>query len=315
MASLYFALAYWRYKQHQNDLILYGNVDIRQVDLGFRVSGRIAKVLFEEGDLVKPGDVVAVLDKASYEASLAAAMAQLLQAEENFAKLKHGNRPQEIEEARATVREQQATLENAEIIFKRQSEQVKIGSTSQQAYDDALTEKIKAGANLKSAQEALSLAIEGFRKEDIGAGRAAMETAMAQLESAKINLNDTEIISPSEGTILTRVREPGSIVAPGSVVYTLSLRNPVWVRAYISEPNLGRIKPGMKALVTTDTNQDKPFKGHIGFISPQAEFTPKTVETPELRTDLVYRLRIVVEDPKGQLRQGMPVTINIKIME
>lgn len=311
MGGIYFALTYWR-KKNQGDLVLYGNVDIRQVDLGFRVSGRIAKVLFEEGDDVKTGDIVAILDKAPYEASLAAAQAQLVQAEENFAKLRHGNRPQEIEEARATVNEQQAILENAQATFKRQSEQMKVGSTSQQAYDDALAQKIKAEALLKSAKEGLNLAEEGFRKEDIGAGHAAMETAKAQLESAKINLNDTEILSPSNGIILTRVREPGSIVAPESVVYTLSLHNPVWVRAYVSEPDLGRIKPGMKALVTTDTHPDKPFKGQIGFISPQAEFTPKTVETPELRTDLVFRLRIVMEDPKGQLRQGMPVTVTIK---
>ena len=104
-------------------------------------------------------------------------------------------------------------------------------------------------------------------------------------------------------------------MAPGSVIYTLSLQKPVWVRAYVSEPNLGRIKPGMEAFITTDTHTDKPFIGHIGFISPQAEFTPKTVETPELRTDLVYQLRIIIEDPKGQLRQGMPVTVKIKTIE
>lgn len=291
--------------------MLSGNVDIRQVDLGFRVSGRLAKMLFEEGDEVKTGDLLAVLDKAPYEASLAIAQGQLLQAEANYAKLVHGSRPQEIEEARALAREQQAAFENADTTFTRQRNQLKVGSTSQQAYDDALKQRRETEALLKNALEALSLAEEGFRQEDIDAGRAARETAKAQLQSAKIDLQDTEIHSPSDGIILTRVREPGAIVAPQSIVCSLTLHKPVWIRAYVSEPNLGRLKPGMKVLVFTDTNPDKPFTGQIGFISPQAEFTPKTVETTELRTDLVYRLRILVEDPKGDLRQGMPVTVKI----
>lgn len=312
LGILYYAYTFWRSNHARDQFVIYGNVDIRQVDLGFRVSGRLARMVFEEGDEVKTGDLVAVLDKAPYEAALAAAQAQMLQAQANYDKLMHGNRPQEIEEARASVNEKQATFENAELLYKRQKEQIKVGSTSQQAHDDALARKIEAEASLKSAKEALNLAEEGFRNEDIAAGKAALETAKAQLESAKINLEDTEILSPSDGIMLTRVREPGAIVAPLSVVYTLSLHKPVWIRAYVSEPYLGRIKPGMEGLITTDTNPDKPFKAQIGFISPQAEFTPKTVETPELRTDLVYRLRLLTDDPDGKLRQGMPVTVTIK---
>jgi HlyD family secretion protein len=293
--------------------VLYGNVDIRQVDLGFRVSGRLEKMVFEEGDQVKTGDLVAVLDKAPYIADLVTAQGQLAQAEANYAKLKHGNRYQEIEEARATVNERQAALDIAEITFKRTSQQFKAGSSSQQDYDNAAAQKTEAEALLRNAQEALSLEVEGFRVEDIDAGRAAVETAKGQLETAKVNLQDTEIHAPSYGIVLTRVREPGAIVAPQSIVYTITLHKPVWIRAYVSETNLGRLKPGFEVLVFNDAHPDKPFKGQIGFISPQAEFTPKTVETTELRTDLVYRLRILADDPKGELRQGMPVTIKIKI--
>jgi len=263
--------------------------------------------------MVKTGDAVAILDKAPYEANLAVAKAQLLQAASNFAKFKHGNRPQEIEEARANVRQFQAAYDNAVTTLTRQSHELKVDATSKQAYDDALAKKLESEAQLKSAGEALNLAEEGFRLEDIDGAQAALETAKAQLTSAQINLNDTTIFSPSDGIILTRVREPGAIVDPQSIVYTLSLHKPVWVRAYVSETDLGRIKPGMEVLITTDANPDKPFKGQIGFISPQAEFTPKTVETPELRTDLVYRLRIVADDPKSELRQGMPVTIKIQL--
>lgn len=308
-------MMFLHYKEHSNHLVLYGNVDIRQVDLGFRVSGRLQKMLVEEGDQVKQGDLLAVLDKAPYEADLASAKAGLAQAEANYLKLQHGSRPQEIEEARALVREKQAAVTNADLTFARQKEQIKIGASSKQNYDDAFAQKNEAEAQLKNAQESLSLAEEGFRFEDIQAGKAAMEVAKAQLESAKINLIDTEIFSPSDGIILTRVREPGAIIAPQSIIYTLTLHKPVWIRAYVSETDLGRIKPGMEALIYTDSNPDSPFEAKIGFISPMAEFTPKTVETAELRTDLVYRLRLYVDDPTGKLRQGMPVTVKLDVKE
>lgn len=313
LAGLYFVFLYWENSKNKNTLIIYGNVDIRQVDLGFRVPGRLEKMVFEEGDEIKTGDVVAVLDKAPYEAALATAKGQLQQAAANFAKMRHGNRPQEIEEARANVKNQQATYDNAVITWQRQSAQLKVQATSQQNYDDAHAKMQESEAQLQNALEALDLAEEGFRLEDIEAAQAGMETAKAQLESAQINLKDTTIYSPSDGIILTRVREPGAIVDTQSIVYTVTLHKPVWVRAYVSETNLGRIRPGMEVNVTTDANPNQPFKGQIGFISPQAEFTPKTVETPELRTDLVYRLRITVNDPKGKLRQGMPVTVKIML--
>jgi HlyD family secretion protein len=139
--------------------------------------------------------------------------------------------------------------------------------------------------------------------------------AEARLASAETNLADTAIAAPADGVILTRIQEPGAIVAAGAPVYTLSLRNPVWVRAYVREPDLGRVHPGMRALVTTDTAPQHPYHGHIGFISPVAEFTPKTVETTALRTDLVYRLRVIVDDPDESLRQGMPVTVTLPAEE
>lgn len=311
--GVYFAISYFKKNGHKDSLTLYGNVDIRQVDLGFRVPGRIAVMAFEEGDLVKTGDLVAVLDKAPYEAALATAKGQLLQVAANYAKFRHGNRPQEIEEARAKVRELQATYDNAVITFNRQEKQLAVQATSKQNYDDAFAKKLEAEAQLKNGQEALSLAEEGFRLEDIEAAQAAMEAAKAQLETAQINLQDATIYAPSDGIMLTRAREPGAIVDPLSIVYTLSLHRPVWIRAYVSETDLGRLKLGMKAFVTTDANPDKPLPGQVGFISPQAEFTPKNVETPELRTDLVYRLRIIVDDPKSELRQGMPVTVKIQL--
>lgn len=292
-------------------LTLYGNVDIRQVDLGFRVPGRVAEMRLEEGDPVARGQVLAVLDKTPYSDQLALASAQAAQSGANLAKLQAGLRPAEVAQARALVEERKATLANADMVLSRQQELVKKNFASQQAVDSALAAKGEAEARLNSAQKALDLALEGFRAEDIAAARAAVAAAEAQRKSAETALSDTELAAPADGVILARVVEPGAIVAAGATVYTLSLKTPVWVRAYISEPNLGRIHPGLAVEVVTDTAPTKPYRGQIGFISPVAEFTPKSVETTELRSDLVYRLRIIVDTADEGLRQGMPVTVRI----
>jgi HlyD family secretion protein len=312
--------AYWFYWLRPEEtrnarLVLYGNVDIRQVDLGFRVAGRIAEMRFEEGDVVTAGQVMAVLDKRPFEDDVRLAEADVAAQTATLEKYEAGSRPAEIAQARALVAERKATLDNAVLVLKRQEELVKRGNVSQQAYDNALAQKNEAQAQLQSARAALELAVEGFRKEDIAAARANLQMAEARLASAETNLADTAIAAPADGVILTRIQEPGAIVAAGASVYTLSLRNPVWVRAYVREPDLGRVHPGMRALVTTDTAPQHPYHGHIGFISPVAEFTPKTVETTALRTDLVYRLRVIVDDPDESLRQGMPVTVTLPAEE
>lgn len=300
---------FYRENHRSQDIILHGNVDIRQVDLGFRLTGRVQEMKFEEGDKIKKGDIIASLDKTPFilEVNNLKALADVAKA--NLTKLHAGNRPQEIQEAKALVREREVSYDNAKKILERQTELVKKNYASKQEYDDAFARAKETQAQLKTAEEALKLVVEGFRSEDIAAGLAQLEAVNSQLATAQNNLNDTDILAPNDGIILTRIREPGSIVNVGAPVYTLSLINPVWIRAYTSEVNLGHLKPGMKALVYTDTFPNQPYQGQIGFISPVAEFTPKNVETKELRTDLVYRLRVIVEDKEGQLRQGMPVTV------
>lgn len=292
-------------------LVLYGNVDIRQVDLGFRVGGRIAEMRLEEGDPVSVGDVLATLDRKPFEDEVRLAEAEVAAQAATLRKFEAGSRPAEIAQARALVAERQAVLQNAILSLRRREQLVRDGHVSQQAYDDALAQKTEAEARLQSAQEALDLALEGFREEDIATARANLQTAEARLARRRTDLEDTVLLAPAGGVILSRIQEPGAIVSAGSPVYTVSLADPVWVRAYVTEPDLGRIHPGMKATVTTDSAPDRHYEGHIGFISPVAEFTPKTVETADLRTDLVYRLRVIVDDPDQGLRQGMPVTVNL----
>jgi HlyD family secretion protein len=183
----------------------------------------------------------------------------------------------------AQVRETAARLENAERSLARLGSLLQARSLAQSDYDEALTVRDEL--------------------------RARLDTAEAQRALARTSLGDAALSSPSPGTILTRVREPGSVVGAGDIVYTVSLDRPVWVRAYLDEPDLGRVRPGQRAVVTTDSGGR--YGGRVGFISPRAEFTPRTVETAVLRTDLVFRLRIVVDDPDSGLRQGMPVTVEL----
>ncbi|MCS5712360.1 secretion protein HlyD [Candidatus Berkiella aquae] len=316
IGALAIAAGYVYYTQHdhfpKDEIHLFGNVDIRQVELGFRVKGRLLKMLHEEGDYVHQGDKLALLDKEPFDIEAANQKAQLAQADANLQKLQKGNRPQEIQQAMAAVREKEASFINANRSLERQADLVRKNLASKQTYDDALTQKKETEAQLKTAKEALALATEGFRAEDIAQGIAQFDAAKARLANAELNVTDTELFAPSNGIILTRIREPGSIVEIGTPVYTLSLVNPIQVRAYITETELGKVKPGMEALIYIDAYPDTPIKGQVGFISPQAEFTPKNVETRALRTDLVYRIRIVVDDKNGVLRQGMPVSIVLK---
>lgn len=306
--------AAWLWTQRtspDDDLLrLYGNVDIREVQLAFRQPGRVAQMAFDEGDAVTAGTRMAALDAQPYHEALAAAEAAVRVAKAELDKLHHGLRPQEITQAQEALNQALAVANDAERNYRRQSDLLASGASSQRTVDAARAARDQAVANAKAAKAALSQATEGFRREDIAAGEARLDAAEAAREQAATALADTELMAPSAGTVISRVREPGSMVASQSTVYSLSLDAPVYVRAYVGEPDLGRIAPGTRVRVRSDSSE-KVYQGQIGFISPRAEFTPKTVETTDLRTDLVYRLRVVIHDADAALRQGMPVTIEV----
>jgi HlyD family secretion protein len=302
------AYMFWPRVAANGELVLYGNVDIREVQLGFRVAGRLEQMNFEEGDAVTTGTLLATLDGEPYREGLALAESRVAEAKARLAVLRTGSRPQEIQQARARVNEAEAALKNAEQEYQRQREMTGKGLSSQGLLDNTLAQRDEAAARLRASREALALAVEGARKEEIAAAEAALAGAIAQRDQASTQLEDTRLTAPNNGVILTRVREPGSIVGAGVPVYTLSLTDTVYVRAYVDEPHLGKVVPGATLTVTTDSS-DREYVGQVGFVSPRAEFTPKSVETPELRTDLVYRLRIVIPDADDSLRQGMPVTV------
>jgi HlyD family secretion protein len=305
----------WLYNKYhpakESAMILYGNVDIREVNLGFRVAGKLAKLVYDEGDKVKCGEVIARLDDEPYRNQVASATAQVKSVRERLKLRETGNRPQEIAQARSLVREREATAANAKRLFQRSEKTLAVKGISTQDRDNAEANYREAEARLTSARENLALLEAGFRVEDIAQARADLTQTEAALANAELQVKDAILTAPSDGVILTRAQEAGAILQAGMTVFTVSLQDPVWVRAYVHEPDLGHIHPGTKVEIYTDSRPDKPYSGQIGFISPRAEFTPKTVETMELRTALVYRLRIVVINPDEWLRQGMPVTIKL----
>lgn len=292
------------------ELTLYGNVDIRQVDLAFRVSGRIAEIPLEEGASVKAGTTLALLDARPLDDRLAAAAAQLQLAEAELARRTNGNRPQEVAQARAALAQQQANLAKAQADFERRKPLLASGAISKALFDQTEAAYRAAQAQVEAAQQALSLQLAGAREEDVQAAMAQLAGARAQHAIAATDRADAVLAAPSDGTLLTRVREPGAIVRAGETVFTLTIDDPVRVRAYVSEGDLGRVSPGLPVTVSVD-GRDKVYHGTIGHISPTAEFTPKTVETESLRSDLVYRLRVNVTDSDGALRQGQPVSVRV----
>jgi HlyD family secretion protein len=297
-------------KRDDGVLKLYGNVDVRQVELGFRVPGRIAAIAYEEGAKVPEGAVVARLDPRTFNDAIASAAAQVAQADAELARTVSGNRVQDVRRARAAVAEQRALVEKARADLARRESLLPSGAVSQAVVTASRGEYQAALARLRGAEEAASLQQAGSRREDVNAQRARRAGAEAQVARARTDLADAELSAPSSGTLLTRAIEPGAIVGAGQTVVTLTIDRPMRVRAYVAAGDLSRISPGMAVEVTSDGNA-RTYRGTIGFIAPTAEFTPKTVQTEALRADLVYRLRIIVTDPDDALRQGQPVTVAI----
>ncbi|MEG3149568.1 HlyD family efflux transporter periplasmic adaptor subunit [Sphingomonas sp. ZT3P38] len=292
------------------DLTLHGNVDIREVDMAFRVGGRISGIAVEEGAKVKPGQPLATIDTATLDSRIGQADAELAQAQAQLAKLRNGNRSQDVGQARARVAAAQAVVEKADSDYRRREPLVGPGAISRDVWDQTIADRARARAQLAEARQGLSLLDAGARTEDIDAARAQVQAATEARRSIATDLSDTRLIAASAGTVVTRAREPGAIVQPGETVLTLSIDRPLRVRAYVDESDLSRISPGMAVEVTSDGNP-RTYRGTIGYISPRSEFTPKSVETESLRTDLVYRLRIIVTDPDDALRQGQPVTVRV----
>ena len=309
--------AYWytRPPAQAQQLALYGNVDLRQVDLAFNGNERIAAVLVQEGDVVHKGQTLARLDTSRLEPQFATAKAQVAAQKAVVQRLHNGSRPEEIAQARANLASAKADAENAHVIYARAKGLFEKTSGTRQDVDNTKAAMDVADAKVEVNQKALDLAVAGPRAEDVAQAEAQLRGSEAQMALVRQQLADAELKAPVDAIVRSRLMEPGDMASPQRPVFSLAVMDPKWVRAYISEPDLGRIRPGMTASVTVDGFPKQDFTGWVGFISPVAEFTPKTVQTEELRTSLVYEVRVLADDKADRLRLGMPATVRIALAQ
>ena len=306
--------AYWAMNKDEdsvNELTLYGNVDIRQVSLAFEGSGRIKALNVQEGDRVQEGQVLAVLDTQALDIQSKQAQAQLVVQQQAVDEQDAGTRPEEIAQAKAQVVSVQAQLDKATKDLQRY--QALFNSTggkaiSKQEIDGAQSNVNTAIASVKERQANLVLLEKGARKEDRTAAKAQVDVTKANLDLMQYKIAQSQLRSPVNAVVRARLQEVGDMTTAQKTVYTLALTNPKWVRVYANEADLSEIKIGSTAQVIRDSKPSQPIQGTIGYISSVAEFTPKTVQTEDIRTTLVYEVRVYVQDPNDQLKMGQPVT-------
>ncbi len=362
--------------KNTNTLTVSGNLELTQVDISFKVPGKMIELNVDEGYYVKKGQVIARIDRdqvvsqrsrdeaslnnsqfqydqmetsvewqrRTLDSDIALRTAELRSSEAHLAELVAGSRPQEIQEARASVADAKAQNEQAQADWVRAQDLFKDDDISKQQYDQYRTKLDSTTALLRESNERLALVVEGPRQEDIDAARADVVRAQAALESAKANqlelkrreqdvlahradiararaqvaitdsqIDDTVVRSPIDGVVLVKSAEVGEVLAAGTTVVTIGDINHPWLRAYISESDLGRVKYGQPAELRSDSFPGKTYPGRISFIASEAEFTPKQIQTFEERVKLVYRIKIDVDNRGHDLKLNMPVDADIKV--
>jgi HlyD family secretion protein len=297
-------------------LTLNGNVDLREVSLAFKNSDRLTDVLVEEGDSVKKGQVLAKLDTKDLEYSISITKAKIAAQKANVDKLHNGTRQEDLAQAAAKAEAASAERDFLQREYSRMENAFQSSggkSVSREALDDARSKLDVAIAKANEANEANALAIAGPRDEDIAAGDANLEALQNELKQEEYTLSQYQLVAPQDGVVRSRLLEVGDMASPQKPVYRISLNSKKWVRVYVKEEDLGKLHEGSKADVYIDSYPDKAISGQVGYISSTAEFTPKNVETKELRPALLYEVRVYVDDENNLLRMGMPATVKIKL--
>lgn len=294
------------------DLVLSGNIEVTDAQLAFKLPGRVAARPVSEGQRVTAGQLVASLDDAEQKEELALRRAELEAVQAMLAELEAGSRPQEIAAAEATLRSTEAERDRARLDFTRQQDLLGKEAISNREFEATQSQLKVAEARASEAAERLKLIKEGPRVETIRQARARADQAAAAVALAQTRLDNTRLLSPLSGIVLSHNVEPGEFVSAGTPVATVADTAQMWVRAYVNQTDLGRIQHGQKVAVRTDTFPDKIYEGTIGFIASEAEFTPKTVQTPKERVKLVFRVKVDVANPNDELKPGMPADVVIR---
>ena len=300
-------------KQETNTLGLSGNIEAHESVVGFKVQGRIVELPVQEGQWVQAGTLLARLDGDDYrrqvdmdEAALRVQRAQL-----NLGLA--GTRPQELKATQQSLIDAKSDLDQKKLDYDRAETLYRERVGSQQERDQAETNLKRADATYRRAQQMYDEAREGTRREQLQVDSATVGQAEQKLRMSKLNLEYTELRAPTSGVVVVRDAELGEVVAPNTPVVTVADLDHLWLRAYVSETDLGRVRWGQEATIRTDTFPGKGYRGRVSFISDKAEFTPKSVQTFKERVTLVYRIKIDVENPNHELKPGMPADATIDL--
>lgn len=302
----------WQTAGDTERIELSGTVEAREVDLAFQISGRISELLADEGDAVQAGQMVAGLDTQDYELALRTAAAQRDAVQAALAALQSGTRIQEIRVAEAQLAKAQADLDFARAEFQRFANLASRKLASEDQLDQARLRQNVALTGVEQARQTLALLREGPRREDRDRVAAELRARQVLVEIARQQLSYARLPSPVAGVVAVRLAEVGEVVSPGKPVLRIAEQQRPWVRAYLNEADLARVRLGQPAEVRVDGLPGRVLPGRLAFIAPDAEFTPKTVETRALRVDLVYRVKIDVDNPDGALKLGMPADVTLK---
>ena len=306
VAGLVYYLLTRNKKEEANFIKVSGNIEATEVDVGFKVSGRIVSRFFEEGDWVDQGKVLAKLDDEDLRNRLEVARATLMSARARLGKLLAGSRPEEIRQAEANLHQAQFDLRNKQTQYDRMKSLYERGVISKEAFDNGETGFKVAQAAVQVATESYQLVKEGPRKEDIEDARAQVDQAQASVKLNETQLSYTTLYSPISGVVLVKSGEIGEVVNPGTSIVTIADVENVWLKAYIPETDLSKVKWGQDVIVTADLRPQKKYRGRISFISSQAEFTPKQIQTEKERVTLVYRIKVDIPNRDRELKPGMP---------
>ncbi len=312
-AGVYFYPRLSEKSQPENQLTLSGNIEAHESLVSFKVQGRIVDLPVEEGQSVEPGTLLARLDDADYRQKVRIDEANIHVRESDLALVLAGTREQEVKASEQTMLDARADLQQKKIDYDRAQRLFGKDEVSAQDRDLAETARKRAEATFLAAQQRYNEAVEGSRKEDIAIARANVTEASATLGLSRVNLDYATLRAPSAGVITVREAELGEVVVPGTPVVTLADLDHIWLRAYIAEPDLGRVRWGQEATVATDTYPGKQYRGRISFISSTAEFTPKSVQTYKERVTLVYRIKIDIDNSNHELKPGMPADAHINL--
>jgi len=324
------AATWWwthRPRSDTDQLQLSGTIEITQVELAFKIPGRLLERLVDEGDAVQTGQLVARLDATDQELNVARAKAENAFAKANLAKLESGSRREEVADARAQLQQARAAARTAESWLKLAGDDLaryrallaqEVISRQkfdelQTVFDSASNFRKEAAARVRSVKARLDLVLAGPRKEDIEQARAQVAAAEQALALARQQLVDTKLKTPVGGVVLSKAAEPGAFLSPGTPVVTVGEIEKVWLRGYINETDLGRVRLNQPVKVTADTYPGKVYQGKVTFISDLAEFTPKTVQTFQERVKLMYRIKVSLDNPLQELKPGMPADAVIQI--